>query len=125
MSNGKIFIIDGVTYNVPIAELERSGDVLDLTATRTADGILHREIIGTYYNYSLKIGQTNFSEYDAFWQVVTAPQNHQVQLPHESEPKERYFGSCKDNIFFVSSDGYRAKGFSCTCIAVNPDRVPT
>lgn len=124
MSNGKVFIIDGVTFNVPIAELERKGDVLDLTATRTEDGKLHREIIGTYYNYSIKVAQTDFDKYDAFWQVVTAPQNHLVQLPHESAPKERYFGSCRDNIFFVTSDGYRANGFSCNCIAVNPDRTP-
>ena len=125
MSNGKVFIIDGVTFKVPIVEMERKGDVLDLTAKRTESGILQREIIGTYYNYSLKIGQADFDDYDAFWQVVTAPSNHQVQLPHESAPVERYFGSCKDNVFFVTSDGYRANGFSCNCIAVNPDRRPT
>lgn len=125
MANGKVFIIDGVTYRVPIAECERKGDILDLTATRTADGKLHREIIGTFYNYSLKIGQAGFDEYDAFWDVVTAPQNHMVQLPHESAPVERYFGSCRDNIFFVTEDSYRANGFSCNCISVNPDRTPS
>ena len=125
MSNGKVFIIDGVTYKVPIVEMERKGDVLDLTAKRTADGVLDRKIIGTFYNYSLKIGQADFDDYDAFWQAVTAPMNHQVQLPHESAPVERYFGSCKDNVFFITSEGYRAKGFSCNCIAVSPDIVAT
>lgn len=124
MANGLVLKIDGVVYNVPVLEIERKGDILDLTATRTADGVLHREVIGTYYNYSLKVGQVReFELYDALWDVVTAPvASHMVQLPHESEPVERYFGSCKDNIFFITKDGYRAHGFSCNCIATRPDR---
>lgn len=126
MANGLVLKIDGVIYDVPLLEYERSGDILDLAATRTSDGVLHREVIGTYYNYALKVGQVrSFSLYEKLWEVVTAPvPSHMVQLPHESSPVERYFGSCKDNIFFVTKDGYRAKGFSCNLISVYPDRRP-
>lgn len=124
MANSKYIIIDGTEYKVPIVELQRKGDILDLTANRTEDGVLHREVIGTYYNYTLNIGIVNDPDlYETLWDVLTAPvASHQVELPHDHVQFEGYFGSCKDNITMLTDDGYRAKGLSCNLVATRPAR---
>lgn len=124
MARNKWLIIDGVEYQVPIVGLQRKGDILDLTANRTEDGVLHREVIGTYYNYTLTIGVVNNQElYDDLWWVLTAPvASHQVQLPNQSEPFEGYFGSCKDDIQLITEDGIKAKGLSFNLVATRPSR---
>ena len=117
--------IDGVEYKVALSPLKRKGDVLDLTAKRTEDGVLHREIIGTYYNYTLGVERGGDMEaYNAFWWTVTAPSNHFIILPYSTEEIEGYFGSCQDEIFFVNASGKRVKGFSCNMVAVRPARTP-
>ena len=125
MANSKYLIIDGTTYEVPILNLDRTGDILDLTANRTEDGNLHREVIGTYYNYTLTIGTINDPVlYETLWQVLTAPvASHTVELPHDHVSYEAYVSSCKDNIRLITNDGYRAKGLSCKFTAMNPART--
>ena len=121
----KYLIVDGVVYNVPIVELKRKGDILDLTATRTEDGNLHREVIGTYYNYTLGVERCgDITEYDAFWWAVTAPSNHTIILPYATEEIEGYFGSAQDEMFFINAEGKRCKGFTCNMVAVRPARTP-
>lgn len=125
ITQSKWIRIDGVEFQLPVTNLKRKGDVLDLTATRTQDGVLHREIIGTYYNYSFGVEQGHDETvYEAFWLVVTAPTNHTVILPYATEEIEAYFGSCQDEIYFVNKDGMRVKGFTCNMVAVRPARTP-
>jgi len=123
-TNSKYIIIDGTEYRVAITELQRKGDILDLTANRTEDGVLHREVIGTYYNYTLTIGVVNNPElYEQLWSVLTAPvASHQVTLPHDHIQFKGYFSSCKDNIVLVTDTGYKAKGLSCNLTASVPSR---
>ena len=60
MATSKYIQIDGQEYKVPlISPMDRKGDILDLTANRTEDGVLHREVIGTYYNYTLNFLATS------------------------------------------------------------------
>ena len=122
--NSKYIIIDGTEYRVAITELQRKGDILDLTANRTADGVLHREVIGTYYNYTLKIGVINNQDlYNQLWSVLTAPvASHSVTLPHDHIQFTGYFSSCQDNIVLVTDEGYKAKGLSCNLVACRPSR---
>ena len=124
MANSKYIIIDNVEYKVPIVDLQRKGDILDLTANRTEDGVLHREVIGTYYNYTLSIGVVNDPDlYETLWNVLTAPvASHYIELPHDHIRFEGYFGSCKDNISMVTEDGYKAKGLSFNLVATRPAR---
>ena len=126
-TNNTAFKIDGVTYKVHIIKMERKGDILDFTAKRLQNGGLKRDIIGTYYNFTLEIGIVNNQElYDQLWWVLTAPvASHQIQLPNQPEPFEGYFGSCKDNIELVTEDGYKAKGLSFNIVATWPARRPS
>lgn len=121
----KYIRIDNTEYKVPITNLKRKGDVLDLEATRTQDGVLHRKIIGTYYNYTFGVEQGHDPvEYENFWWKVTAPSNHTIILPYATEEIEGYFGSCQDEIYFINAQGKRVKGFSCNMVAVRPARTP-
>lgn len=78
-------IIDGETYNIPILSIKRKADFLDKYAERTADGVLHRELIGVYFNYQLKLGSTtDTTEYARLWEKLTEPEEfHTVIVPDE------------------------------------------
>lgn len=77
--------IDGVTFNVPVVLLRRKGQFLDKFAERTDDGVLHRELIGVYFNYELRFGRTHdLTEYANLWQKLAEPVPfHTVKLPDE------------------------------------------
>lgn len=123
MATNKYIIIDNVEYPVAIIDLQRKGDILDLTANRTEDGVLHRDVIGTYYNYTLSIYTPDRALYERLWWVLTAPvPSHMIRLPYQDEAFEGYFGSCKDNVNLVSPEGYTAKGLSFNLIATRPSR---
>lgn len=117
--------IDGEPYKIPLlTPMDRKGDILDLTATRKEDGTLQREVIGTYYNYTLNfINNGDTAEYERLWWKLTEPvASHQVQLPYQPTPFEGYFGSCKDNVTLITADGMKAKGLSCNLVASSPSR---
>lgn len=128
MAVSKYIQIDGTEYKIPLlSPMDRKGDILDLTANRTEDGVLHREVIGTYYNYTLKfIYNGDDAEYEKLWVKLTEPvASHMVQLPYHPDNKafEGYFGSCKDNVTLITADGIKAKGLSCNLVASSPSIV--
>ena len=128
MPTSKYLKIDGTEYQVAIVGLGRKGDILDLTANRNEDGVLHREVIGTFYNYTLNIiAPTDPALYESIWWKLTEPvASHQVQLPYQPEPFEGYFGSCKDDVNLIDKNGrFIGKGISCSLTATRPSRTPT
>lgn len=116
--------IDGVSYRVRIVELKRKADILDKYAERSEDGVLHREVIGTYHNYSLKIGVTNDLDlYNTLFDVLSAPvESHIVVLPHDHVQFEGYFSSVTDNIDKITNEGTRYKDLTCNLTAMQPRR---
>mgnify|MGYP006894420032 FL=1 len=76
-------IIDGVRYNVPVSDVDRSADVLDKYANRTENGDLKRKGIGVYFNYQITFGDTtNTKEYNALFNKLTEPvEFHNVTVP--------------------------------------------
>lgn len=118
-------IIDEIEYPVAIVDMQRKGDILDLEATRKEDGTLYRQVIGTYYNYTLNIYTPDRELYERLWQVLTAPvASHKIQLPYQQNYFIGYFGSCKDTIIKVDEHGYKAKGLSFNIVASDPSRTP-
>lgn len=77
--------IDGTDYDIPVVSLTRAADFLDRYATRTNDGVLHRILIGVYFNYKLKFGRAKVpSVYTALWEKLTEPvPYHTVTVPDE------------------------------------------
>ena len=75
--------IDGTEYDINIVSCKRTADVLDKYAERTADGILHREIIGVYYNYKIQFAfGADTSVYNALFAKLTeAVEFHTIIIP--------------------------------------------
>lgn len=120
----EFLIIDGTTYQVPIVELKRKADILDKYAYRSEDGVLHREVIGTYHNYSLKIGVVNDPDlYNRLFDVLSAPvASHSVELPHDHTRFDGYFSSVQDEIQRLTPTGAKYKELSCNLTAMKPRR---
>ena len=120
--NSKHLIIDGVEYVVPILELKREANILDRTANRTADGNLHRDVIGTFITYTLNIGVVNDQKlYNELFYVFAEPKaSHEIILPHDHEKFKAYISSVSDNIVLITDDGYKAKGLTCKFTMVKP-----
>lgn len=122
---GRYLVIDGVEYPVGILKLTRKGDILDKTANRTEDGDLHREVIGTYYNYTMEIHPGNDTEmYDRLFWVLTEPvPYHEVQLPNETETVKMYFGSVQDEVKYIDEEGTTYyKNLTCNLVCKQPRR---
>ncbi|MBG0770314.1 MAG: hypothetical protein H0S82_01320, partial [Anaerolineaceae bacterium] len=80
----EIVVIDGVTYQVPVISMKRKAEFLDKYAKRTADGTLHRELIGVYFNYQIQFGRGATAEYHRLWEKLTEPEEfHIVKVPDE------------------------------------------
>lgn len=70
------FLLDGRAYNVFVTSLIRKFAVLDTDGSgRTQDGEMHRDIIGTYYNYSMTVQARagDMDALDALWEAVSQP----------------------------------------------------
>ena len=128
MAISKWLQINGEEYQVAVVNLGRTGDILDLSANRTEDGVLHRdEIIGTFYNYTLGIlAPGNPALYERIWLKITEPvPSHSVQLPYQSEAFDGYFSSVKDGVKLIQPDGtIIGTGISCKLTAMRPARTP-
>lgn len=122
-----VITIDGNTYDVPIVSLKRTADPLDKFAERTADGKLHRELIGIYFNYQVVFAANrNTADYIALWQKLTEPEEfHTVLLPDEdgNHEFEAYFAGIKDVFVKVRETDRYMKGLSVNVIARKPART--
>lgn len=87
-----VFLMDGRAYNVEVESdsLERSFAVTDTDQSgRTMDYTMERDVIGTFYNYAMKVypkdGDT--ASYDAFYDAVSDPNrdSHEMTFPYGQE----------------------------------------
>jgi len=123
-----MIVIDSTSYDVPIIELSESCDFLDKYAERTADGILHRELIGTYFNQQLKFGQpvtsTERSAYASLWAKLSeATEFHTVTVPDEDGVDftfTAYFSNVKRSLKRVKDSSVYWKEMTVNFIAQAP-----
>ncbi len=118
-------IIDGITYKVPVISIGRSADFLDKYADRNEIGDLLRELIGVYFNYQLKLGNTtDTAEYARLWDKLTEPvEFHTVTVPDEAGDYTftAYFAGIKDNLRKQAAKNYW-KDLTVNFIAKSPAR---
>lgn len=126
-----MIIVDGITYNIPVKSLKRKAAFLDNYAERTQDGVLHRDLIGVYYNYELTFGRSsnNPSDYAALWLKFTEPVTfHTVQVPDDNgyTSFSAYFAEVGDEL--ISDTTNHARNFwrnlTVNFIAKSPARTP-
>lgn len=118
--------IDGNTYNAGVISLKRKAEFLDKYAERTEDGVLHRELIGVYFNYQLKLGWSydDPDDYNKLWDKLTEPNEfHTVEVPdgrNSSFQFKAYFSNIGDDLFLSRNDTYYWKNLTVNFIAESP-----
>ena len=125
-----VFTIDGNTYDVEIISLKRKFSVLDGDkAGRASDGSMMRNIIGTYYNYSMQLNTDRLSrsQYDELYEILSAPQDsHTVILPYGrgTITQQMYVTGGEDDLR-IDDKGNIWDGLSIEFVAMTPKRKPT
>ncbi len=126
-----LFTVDGIAYDVIVPEngLKRKGSVLDgEKAGRLLSGSMERDIIGTYYNYTLQIetNRLNPAAYDALFEVLTAPVDyHMVSFPYGQDTLtfRAYVSNVEDTLKIIQN-GVRYWGdVSVNFVAMDPART--
>lgn len=129
-----LFTVDGIAYDVIVPEngengLKRKGSVLDgEKAGRLLSGSMERDIIGTYYNYTLQIetNRLNPAAYDALFEVLTAPVDyHMVSFPYGQDTLafKAYVANVEDTLKIIQ-DGVRYwGGVNVNFVAMDPART--
>lgn len=119
--------IDGVPYNIPVLSITRRADFLDKYAERTEDGVLHRELIGVYFNYQLKLGQTRDTTlYTDLWHKLTEPEEfHTVIVPDEEGDYsfKAYFSNVGDELRKAAGATNYWRNLTVNFIAESPART--
>lgn len=126
-----VFQLDGRAYNmiVPADGIKRSFQVLDGdNAGRTLSGIMSRDIIGTYYNYSLTVQPhgNDPAEYDAFYEAISAPvDSHSLRFPYGQSTLtfQAYITSGEDTLQFQENGQNYWGGLTINFIAMGPQRT--
>lgn len=129
--NIPVFSVDGVAYpGVNVVSLERICAVLDgSNAGRTMDGAMKRDIIGTYYNFSLELTSdySDLEQYDALYEVITAPvDSHTVVVPYGqgSMTFEAYVANVTDNLLHRMDRLSKWNSMKVNFTAMEPQRRP-
>lgn len=123
-----VFTIDGVGFDVSVTKLERSGSVLDSAASgRALSGIMNREIIGTYYNYTMSIEPktSNLREYDSLYYALSAPvDSHEIKVPYGQGTLtfSAYVSTVTDKLKHWSDRGCVWGDLQVNFVAMQPER---
>ena len=126
-----ILSLDGKEYpNLHVVSLKRSFAVLDGdSAGRVMTGAMTRDIIGTYYNYSMEIDpvSSDLSEYDEFYESISAPvDSHVLTVPYAQTTLtfDAYVANGEDEL--VSKYGSRNdwQNLAINFVAMKPKRTP-
>jgi len=127
-------ILDTTTYDVPIIALDETCDFLDKYAERTDDGVLHREIIGCYFNQQIQFGSpvnsTQKAAMDALWERLTDPdyEFHEATVPSTDGTPfvfNMYVSNVKRSLRKWTDTKTYWKGMTANFIAQSPARTPT
>ncbi len=122
------FKVDGRAYNVSVTSLQRSFEVADSDSSgRTADWRMHRDVVGTFYNYSISIDtfRLNTNTYHELYDLLSAPMvSHRFEMPYGRDVLrfEGYVTKGTDNLKFERNGVQYWGGLSFNVISMEPQR---
>lgn len=126
-----VLSLDGKAYpNLHVVSLKRSFSVLDGDNTgRVMTGAMKRDIIGTYYNYSMEIDpvSSDLAEYDEFYEAISAPvDSHVLTVPYAQTTVtfDAYVANGEDELVSKNDDRSNWQNLSVNFVAMKPKRTP-
>ena len=125
----QVFKMDGVAYNVSVTVLTRKFSVMDTDKSgRTQDGAMYRDIIGTYYNYTMTIQERggDAAALDAFWEAISSPtKSHVCEFPYGQETltQQMYVTSGEQSLRLMQPEKNHWGEISVNFIAMKPEVV--
>lgn len=129
--NISVFSVDGVPYpNVMVLRLTRNFAVLDgPNAGRVMDGTAKRDVIGTYYNYSMELDSSysDLEEYDRLYEVLSAPEDsHNIVVPYGQGTLSftAYVANGEDNLLHTRQNYNKWNNLRVNFVAMKPQRRP-
>lgn len=122
--------LDGVTYQtLHVVKLTRNFAVLDgENAGRVTSGEMIRDVIGTFYNYTVEIDPDAASreDYDAFYEVISSPEDaHLLVVPYGQTTLTfyAYVSQGQDELTMMEDAANRWENLSFSFIAMQPQRT--
>ena len=126
-----ILSLDGKEYpNLHVVSLKRSFAVLDGdNAGRVMTGAMTRDIIGTYYNYSMEIDpvSSDLAEYDEFYEAISAPvDSHVLTVPYAQGTAtfDAYVANGEDELVYKHGSRNDWQNLAINFVAMKPKRTP-
>ena len=122
------FKIDGLVFDVTVKKFGRNFNVLDTKNTnRTLDGVMHRDVIGTYYNYSLELetSNLNYEQYNQLYEIISSPdESHDVSFPYANSfyNFKAYITNGSDEVVKITDDWILWGNLKFNIIAMSPKR---
>lgn len=126
----QVFLMDGIAYNVSVTALSRKFSVLDTEKSgRTQDGGMYRDVIGTFYNYTMTIQERggDHASLEAFWEAVSSPQaSHECVFPYGQSTltQKMYVTSGEQGLFLMQNNRNHWGEITLNFIAMEPKVVP-
>lgn len=126
-----VFTIDGVSFpTIHVISLKRKFAIADGPLSgRNLHGEMIRDVIGTYYNYSLQLACDTMSreEYDNFYDLISDPvESRSIVVPYGQATLtfDAYITSGEDELTLMTENGNFWKGITCDFVAMKPKKRP-
>ena len=126
----QMFLLDGIAYNVDVTKLTRKFSVLDSDKSgRTQDGQMYRDVIGTFYNYTMTVSARggDAAALDALWEAVSRPDvSHVCEFPYGQDTlvQRMYVTGGEQDMLIMTDRANHWKEISLNFIAMSPKVVP-
>lgn len=130
MQKNQAFLMDGIAYNVCVSKMTRKFSVLDTDKTgRTQDGEMFRDIVGTFYNYSMTVEQlgSDTDSFDAFWEAISQPvESHVCVFPYNQSTmtQRMYVTSGEQDLLRKTPEKSNWGSVTVSYIATSPKVIP-
>lgn len=127
------FRIDNLTFTkdspVRVMSLKRTFSILDTknSGRTVADGRMHRDIIGTYYNYELRLDIRDDEIYDTLYELLSSPTDyHTITVPYgQSEITfDAYITGGEDTLERMFDNRNQWSGLTLKFVRMNARRLP-
>lgn len=130
MQKDQAFLMDGIAYNVRVSKMTRKFSIQDTDKTgRTQDGEMYRDIVGTFYNYSMTVEQKDgdAESFDSFWEAISQPvESHVCVFPYNqsSLTQRMYITSGEQDLVSRTPTKNEWGEISISYVAMGPKVVP-